>query len=49
VVSDGNGNQEIAAGIVSDATVRALLNRTWSSLRHPGRDVEVVISHDVRW
>jgi nicotinamidase-related amidase len=50
-VSDGHGNgdQETADGIVSDATVRALLNRTWSSLRHPGRAVEVVTSHDVRW
>ena len=50
-VSDGHGNgdQETADGIVPDATVRALLNRTWSTLRHPGREVEVVISHDVRW
>jgi nicotinamidase-related amidase len=50
-VSDGHGNgdQETADGIVSDATVRALLNRTWSTLRHHGRAVEVVTSHDVRW
>jgi nicotinamidase-related amidase len=50
-VSDGHGNgdQETTDGIVPDAVVRALLNRTWSSLRHPGRTVEVVTSHDVRW
>ena len=50
-VSDGHGNgdQETADGIVPDATVRALLNRTWSTLRHPGLEVEVVTSHDVRW
>ena len=50
-VSDGHGNgdQETTDGIVPDATVRALLNRTWSSLRHPGREVEVVASHDVHW
>jgi nicotinamidase-related amidase len=50
-VSDGHGNgdQETTGGIVPGAVVRALLNRTWSSLRHPGRTVEVVTSHDVRW
>jgi len=50
-VSDGhaNGDQETALGLVPDATVRALLNRTWSSLRHPGRRVEVVPSDEVRW
>ena len=50
-VSDGHGNgdQETTDGIVPDAVVRALLNRTWSSLRHPGRTVEVAASHDVRW
>jgi nicotinamidase-related amidase len=45
----GNGNQDTADGVVPDATVRALLNRTWSSLRHPGREVEVVSSSQVRW
>jgi nicotinamidase-related amidase len=50
-VSDGHGNgdQETADGVVPDATVRALLNRTWSSLRHPDRRVEVVRSDEVRW
>jgi nicotinamidase-related amidase len=50
-VSDGHGNgdQETADGIVPDAIVRALLNRTWASLRHPGREVEVVSSDEVRW
>ena len=50
-VSDGHGNgdQETADGIVPDETVRALLNRTWSSLRHPGREAEVVSSDEVRW
>lgn len=50
-VSDGHGNgdQDTADGIIPDALVRALLNRTWSSLRHPGRTVEVVLSADVVW
>ena len=50
-VSDGHGNgdQDTADGVVPDALVRALLNRTWSSLRHPGRTVEVVLSSDVVW
>ena len=50
-VSDahGNGDQETESGIVPDATVRALFNRTWSSLRHPGREVEVVTSDEVRF
>ena len=50
-VSDGHGNgdQETSDGVVQDAKVRALLNRTWSSMRHPGRTVEVVSSDDVRW
>jgi nicotinamidase-related amidase len=50
-VSDahGNGDQETADGVVPDAVVRALLNLTWSSLRHPGRTVEVVTSDEVRW
>ncbi|HEY5483166.1 MAG TPA: hypothetical protein VIK31_05060 [Propionibacteriaceae bacterium] len=50
-VSDGHGNgdQGTSEGTVPDASVRALLNRTWSSLRHPGRQVEVVASHDVHW
>lgn len=50
-VSDahGNGDQETAGGVVPDAVVRALVNRTWSSLRHPGRTVEVVTSAAVRW
>ena len=50
-VSDGHGNgdQDTADGVVPDAVVRALLNRTWSSLSHPGRTVEVVSSADVRW
>jgi nicotinamidase-related amidase len=45
----GNGDQETTDGTVPDATVRALINRTWSSLRHPGREVEVVPAHEVRW
>lgn len=50
-VSDGHGNgdQETADGLVPDAAVRALLNRTWSSMRHPGRTVEVVAGDQVRW
>jgi len=50
-VSDGHGNgdQETADGVFPDAKVRALLNRTWSSMRHPGRTVEVVPSEAVRW
>jgi nicotinamidase-related amidase len=50
-VIDGHGNadQETADGIVSDAVVRAMLKRTWSTLRHPGREVEVVTSDEVRW
>lgn len=50
-VSDGhaNGDQEAAVGVIPDATVRALLNRTWSTLRHPDRQVEVVPSDEVRW
>jgi nicotinamidase-related amidase len=45
----GNGDQDTAEGVVPDAVVRALLNRTWSSLKHPGRAVEVVPSAQVRW
>jgi nicotinamidase-related amidase len=45
----GNGDQQTADGVVPDSKVRALLNRTWSSMRHPGRTVEVVPSADVRW
>jgi nicotinamidase-related amidase len=50
-VSDGhaNGDQETAVGAIPDADVRALLNRTWSTLRHPDRLVEVVPTDEVRW
>jgi nicotinamidase-related amidase len=50
-VSNGhaNGDQETAVGVLADATVRALLNRTWSTLRHPDRQIEVMPSDEVRW
>ena len=51
LVSDGHGNGDLDTleGRVDDATVRALVNRTWSSLRHPGRDVQVIRGDAVRW
>ena len=51
LVSDGHGNGDLDTpeGAVDDATVRALVNRTWSSLRHPGRDVRVVRGDTVGW
>ncbi len=51
LVSDAhaNGPMETDAGPLSDAQVRALVNRTWSTLRHPGRTVEVVSARDLVW
>ena len=51
MVSDGhaNGDLDTADGDVADRTVRAMVNRTWSSLRHPRRTVEVVTAADVVW
>ena len=51
LVSDAhaNGPLDTAAGTLSDEQVRAMVNRTWSTLRHPGRRVEVIAADDVAW
>jgi nicotinamidase-related amidase len=51
LVSDGhiNGTTRTADGPVSDATVRALINRTWSSLSQPGLLVSVKPAREVAW
>jgi nicotinamidase-related amidase len=50
LVSDGhaNGDLDTADGIVPDRTVRALINRTWRTLGHPGREVMVTPAAGVR-
>ncbi len=51
LVSDAhaNGPLDTSAGPLSDEQVRAMVNRTWSTLRHPGRRVEVTTAADVAW
>lgn len=51
MVSDGhaNGPLQTEAGLISDEVMRAVVNRTWRSLRHPGRRVEVVPADQVTW
>lgn len=51
LVSDAhaNGPLDTAAGELTDEQVRAMVNRTWSTLRHPGRRVEVAEAADVAW
>ncbi|MEP6631366.1 MAG: isochorismatase family protein [Lapillicoccus sp.] len=51
LVSDAhaNGPLETAAGTLSDQQVRAMVNRTWATLSHPGRRVEVTPAADVAW
>ena len=44
-----NGALGTTAGTLTDEQVRAMVNRTWSTLRHPGRRVDVVESDDVEW
>lgn len=49
LVSDAHANGPLAtsAGELSDEQVRAMVNRTWASLRHPGRRVEVAAAADI--
>lgn len=51
LVSDGhcNGDLDTAEGSVPDSVIRALTNRAWQSLRHPGRRVEVVDAASLQW
>lgn len=51
LVSDAHANGPLAtsAGEVPDEQVRALVNRTWATLRHPGRRVEAVTAGDNEW
>ena len=51
LVSDAhsNGPLDTSAGPLTDEQVRAMVNRTWSTLRHPGRRVEVVPAAGVVW
>ena len=51
LVSDAhaNGPLDTTAGELSDEQVRAMVNRTWSTLRHPGRRVAVTTSAELDW
>ncbi len=51
LVSDAhaNGPLSTSAGELSDEQVRAMVNRTWATLQHPGRRVEVTSSDDLAW
>lgn len=51
LVSDGHADGDLvtAAGVVAGGVVRATVNRTWSTLRHPGRQVEVCPAAEVTW
>lgn len=51
LVSDGhfNGTTETEAGPIEDALARAMVNRTWQSLRHPGATVRVLPAAQVSW
>lgn len=51
LVSDGhcNGLLSIDGDKLSDAEVRGLINRTWSSLEHPGRDARILPAAAVSW
>lgn len=51
LLEDGhcNGRMPIQGGELSDAQVRGLVNRTWSSLTHPDLDVQVVATNDLTW
>lgn len=51
LVQDGhcNGPLQTDAGELSDAQVRGLINRTWSSLRHPDARVQVVSAAQLEW
>lgn len=51
LVSDGhsNGDLNTADGLVRDSVITALINRTWSSLRHPGLDVKVLAANEIVW
>lgn len=43
IEGDGHGDE------LSDAQVRGLVNRTWSSLEHPGRDARILPAAAVSW
>lgn len=51
LVSDGHCNGPLTCddGDLDDAQVRGLINRTWSSLRHPGVSVDVAAASAITW